>query len=176
MIGRRPHCLRYTENLLDELEVRIEPGIQKQQQERKQRSDDKKLQDYLPRNRAFRFNFRSQISISDLRSEIKVSAIFLTRFLAARLIRDVHIPAARRRVGGSSSWRRFAIATIHTAWRQTLAVHGLFQNTSNFLRESPMLRCGPPPQRLLQVVGHIRANKYSLTICHLSRPLFQPLL
>ena len=52
-------------------------------------------------------------------------------------------------------------------------MNGLLEDTRDFLRESAMLGRGAPAQRLFQVVGDIRANENSLTIRHLSRPLFQ---
>ena len=73
-------------------------------------------------------------------------------------------PAARR---------RFTIAAIHAARWQALAMNGFLKNAGDFLRESPVLRCGTPPQRLFQVVWHVGANENSFTIRHLSRPLFQ---
>jgi hypothetical protein len=52
-------------------------------------------------------------------------------------------------------------------------MYGLLQNARDFLRESAMLGRSAPPQRLFQVVGHVCANENSLTIRHLSQPLFQ---
>jgi hypothetical protein len=49
----------------------------------------------------------------------------------------------------------------------------LFQNAGDFLRERSVLGGSAPPQRLFQMVGYVRAYENSLTIRHLSQPLFQ---
>src|SRR5258705_4140095 len=98
---------------------------------------------------------------------------FFTRLACSRSVGDINVAPAGSWIGASSSRGRFTIAAIYAARGQAFAVHGLLQNTRDLLRESAMLGCGAPTQRLFQVVGHIGANKNSLTIRHLSRPLFQ---
>ena len=93
--------------------------------------------------------------------------LLVAGFLARRNIRYVNRAAARRGIGRSPSGRRLSIASIDTPGRQSPAVHSLFQNPRDLLRERAMLGGSAAPQRFFQMIRDVRANEHSLTICHL---------
>ena len=81
-------------------------------------------------------------------------------------VRQVFRTTADRRIGRTATWRGVLSSPVDAAGREAFTMNRLYKDPSDLLRKRPVLESGTASKRFLQLIGDIRTDEYTFTVCH----------